>query len=138
VVGAGEGCEIAGVGPVALDIARDLFGDALLRIVVRDGKDIRTVVHTGRTASSLQETAVLVRDGGRCRRPPCDLPISEIDHTAGFTRTRRTTLDDLAGLCAHDHDHDLKTYGGHSYRTNQHGHVAWTRPDGTIEHEHPP
>ena len=132
----GESCEIAGVGPVPLDVARDLFGDALLRIVVRDGNDIRTVVHTGRTASSLQETAVLVRDGGRCRRPPCDLPISEIDHTAGFTKTRQTTLDDLAGLCAHDHD--LKTYGGHSYRITEHGHVEWTRPDGTMEYEHPP
>ena len=132
----GESCEIAGVGPVPLDVARELFGDALLRIVVRDGKDIRTVVHTGRTASALQETAVLVRDGGRCRRPPCDLPISEIDHTAGFAKTGQTTFDDLAGLCAHDHD--LKTHGGHSYRITDHGHVEWIRPDGTVEYEHPP
>jgi hypothetical protein len=135
-VEAGEMCEIAGIGPVPLDIAREVFGDAVLRIVIRDGVDVRTVVHTGRTASAVQETAVLVRDGGRCRRPRCDLPISEIDHVEGFTKTRQTTLDDLAGLCAHDHD--LKTRGGHSYRITAEGRVEWTRPDGVTEYEHPP
>ncbi|HVM55780.1 MAG TPA: hypothetical protein VM262_21525, partial [Acidimicrobiales bacterium] len=60
----GEMCEIVGVGPVPVDVAREVFGDALLRIVIRDGIDIRTVVHTGRTANAVQETAVLVREGG--------------------------------------------------------------------------
>jgi hypothetical protein len=135
-VEAGELCEIAGVGPVPLDVARDVFGDALLRIVIAHGVDVRTVVHTGRTASAVQETAVLVRDRGRCRRPSCDLPISEIDHTIGFAKTRRTTLDDLVGLCGHDHD--LKTHGKHRYRINEQGCIEWTRPDGVIECERPP
>lgn len=132
----GETCEIAGVGPVPVSAARDVFGDALLRIVVRDGVDIRTVVHTGRTANAVQETAVLVRDDGRCIRPRCDLPISEIDHLEGFALTRTTTLDDLGGLC--DHDHDLKSRFGHTYRRDADGRVQWTRPDGTVEYERPP
>lgn len=132
----GEMCEIAGVGPVPVEVARRVFGDALLRIVIRDGCDIRTVVHTGRTANAVQETAVLVRDGGRCVRPRCDLPISEIDHITGFTTTRTTTLDDLAGLCAHDHD--LKTRHGHTYQRMPDGSVRWRRPDGTIEEDRPP
>jgi hypothetical protein len=132
----GETCEIAGVGPVPVDVARDVFGDALLRIVVRDGVDIRTVVHTGRTASAVQESAVLVRDGGRCVRPRCGLPISEIDHTVGFNATHATTLDDLAGLCGHDHD--LKSRQGHSYERDADGRVRWRRPDGTVEDDRGP
>jgi hypothetical protein len=80
-VEAGETCEIAGVGPVPVSVARDLFGDSLLKVVIRDGTDIRTVVHAGRTPTAKQRTAILVRDGGRCVRPTCDRPIAEIDHT---------------------------------------------------------
>lgn len=132
----GETCEIAGVGAVPVDVLRRLFGDALLRIVIRRGTDIRTVVHTGRTASALQETAVLVRDGGQCIRPTCDLAISEIDHREGWTATYRTTLDDLGGLCGHDHD--LKTGRGHTYRRGEDGTVEWVLPDGTVERGRPP
>ena len=132
----GEVCEIAGVGPVPVEVAREVMGDALLRIVIRDGTDIRTVVHTGRLASALQETAVLVRSGGRCERPSCDLPISEIDHTDDWRRSHVTTLDDLAGLCATDHDR--KTYFGHAYVRQPDGTIMWTRPDGMIERERPP
>lgn len=136
VVVAGETCEIAGIGPVPVEVARRVFGDALLRIVIRDGTDIRTVVHAGRTANAVQETAVLVRDGGRCVRPSCGLPISEIDHNIGFPTTGPTTLDDLAGLCGHDHD--LKSLHGHTYERTADGRVRWRRPDGTIEEDRPP
>ena len=132
----GETCEIAGVGPVPVDVVRQLFGEALLRVVIRDGVDIRTVVHTGRIASALQETAVLVRDGGRCIRPCCGLPISEIDHRTDYTASRVTTLDDLGGLCGFDHD--LKTRHGHTYRRLEDGTVEWLRPDGTVERGPPP
>ena len=60
----------------------------------------------------------------------------EIDHIAGYTTTRTTTLDDLAGLCGHDHD--LKTLFGHTYQFDADGHVEWARPDGIVEHERPP
>ena len=132
----GETCEIAGVGAVPVDVVRRLFGDALLRIVIRRGVDIRTVVHTGRKASALQETAVLVREGGRCTRPSCDLSISEIDHHDGWKNTRQTTLDDLGGLCGHDHD--LKSLHGHTYRRAPDGLVEWVLPDGTVERGRPP
>jgi hypothetical protein len=132
----GETCEIAGVGPVSIDTALDVFGDALLRIVIRDGKDIRTVAHTGRTANALQETAVLVRQHGHCGKPTCNRPISEIDHTTNYTQSHITTLDQLLGLCGTDHD--LKTRHGHTYRINPNGSVTWIRPHGTEEHERPP
>ena len=134
-VAAGEMCEIAGIGPVPVETARAIFGDALLRIVIRDGVDIRTVVHARHQPSAVQETAVLVRDGGRCVRPSCGRPIAEIDHIEEYASTRRTTLDELAGLCTADHDR--KTYGGHRYERGARG-WEWHRPDGGIEYERPP
>lgn len=132
----GETCEIPGIGPVSIDAARELFGDALLRIVLRHGVDIRTVVHAGRTANALQETAVLVQQHGRCARPGCSLPISEIDHTIDYSTSGITTLDQLVGVCGHDHD--LKTRHHHTYHREHDGTITWIRPDGTEEHERPP
>jgi hypothetical protein len=131
----GEVCHIAGVGPVAASVARDLFGDALLKIVIRDGVDIRTVVHPGRHPTAAQRTAILVRDRGRCVRPTCRRPIAQIDHIDDWNRTLHTTLDELAGLCVHCHR--LETHRGHRYRHGERG-WEWHRPDGTVEYQHPP
>jgi len=131
----GEVCEIPGVGPVPVDVARDLLGDALLRVVIVDGVDVRTVVHAGRLASDVQRTAIQVRQRGRCARPTCGRPIDQIDHTTGFTITGPVTLDDLAGLCSVDHL--LKTSRGHRYARTANG-WEWHRPDGAVEREHAP
>jgi hypothetical protein len=130
-----ETCHIAGVGPVATSVARDLFGDALLKIVIRDGVDIRTVVHPGRHPTAAQRTAILVRDRGRCVRPTCRRPIAQIDHIDDWNHTLHTTLDELAGLCVHCHR--LKTHRGHRYRHGERG-WEWHHPDGSIEYQHPP
>lgn len=134
-VRAGETCEIPGVGPVPVDVARDLLGDALLRVVIQDGVDVRTVVHAGRLASDVQRTAIEVRQRGRCARSTCGRAIAEIDHVTGFTITGATPLDDLAGLCRFDHL--AKTHHGHTYRRCEHG-WTWILPDGTAERERPP
>ena len=115
----GEVCEIPGVGTVPLSVARELFGEALLKVVIRDGTDIRTVVHCGRQPTAAQRTAIFVRDGGRCVRSTCDRKIEEIDHVEPWVETKHTTLDELAGLCAADHD--LKTHRGHAYRRTANG-----------------
>jgi hypothetical protein len=134
-VASGELCEIPGVGPVPVDVARDLLGDALLRIVITDGVDVLTAVHAGRLASDVQRTAIQVRQRGRCLRPPCSHGIDQIDHVTGFCVTGAVTLDDLGGLCAFDHA--LKTNHGHVYRHGDRG-WEWHRPDGVIEYERPP
>lgn len=134
-VEAGEVCEVPGVGPVPVHVARDLLGDALLRVVIHDGVDVHTVVHAGRLASDVQRTAIEVRQRGRCVRPTCSRPIAEIDHVTGFTITGATPLDDLAGVCRFDHL--AKTHHGHAYRRCEHGWL-WVLPDGTIERERPP
>lgn len=130
-----EACEIPGVGPVSVSTALDLLGPDGLKIVIRDGIDIRTVVHFGRHPTAAQRTAIYVRDRGRCVRPTCPRPMTEVDHTKDWSDTHQTCFDDLAGLC--DHDHGLKTHRGHTYRRGPNG-WEWHRPDGTIEHERPP
>lgn len=136
-VAAGELCEIAGVGSVPVETMCELFGgDTLLRIVIRDGVDIRTVVHGGRVANALQETAVFARQDGRCGVSGCGLGIAEIDHVVDWVKSRRTTLDELVGLCATHHD--LKSRHGHRYTFDPDtGEVTWIAPDGE-GHERPP
>ena len=40
-------CEIKGVGPVPVETARELMGDALLTILVKKGVDVTTIAHDG-------------------------------------------------------------------------------------------
>ena len=44
----GERCEIPGVGPVPVEHVRSLLGDAVLTILVEDGRDVRTFARPGR------------------------------------------------------------------------------------------
>ena len=48
VVGEGERCEIPGVGPVSVEVARSYLGEAALKFLVSDGVSIATVAHLGR------------------------------------------------------------------------------------------
>jgi hypothetical protein len=131
----GEVCEIPGVGPIPVAVALDLLGPDGLKIAILDGVDVKTVVHYGRHPTAAQRTAIFIRDRGRCVRPTCTHPLDEIDHTREWSATQQTLLEDLAGLCRHDHD--LKTHRGHTYRHGPNG-WEWTRPDRTIETERPP
>jgi hypothetical protein len=44
----GEVCEVAGVGPVPVAVARRLSCDAILKALIMDGNDVRSVAHFGR------------------------------------------------------------------------------------------
>jgi hypothetical protein len=41
-------CEITGIGPVPVRVARHVLGDAIVHLVVTRGRDVATVVHLGR------------------------------------------------------------------------------------------
>ena len=95
----GETCEIAGVGPVPVSVARDVFGESLLSIVIRRGVAVQTVVHTGRVATEVQRTALFVQQLGRCIDDGCDRRMAEADHITPYTIVRETALPNLAGRC---------------------------------------
>lgn len=115
-VDAGEICEIAGIGPIAVSEARALLGQSVLKLVITRGVDVMNVTHLGRGPSAAQEIALLW--GGRfCSVEGCGRPVREVDHRIDYSITKRTRLDELDGFCGHDHD--LKTYKG------------WALVDGT-------
>jgi len=126
----GETCEIAGIGPIPVAVARALSADAFFAAVIRHGTDIVNVAHLGRAVTAEQRTALELRDRS-CAIPGCDVTHGlEIDHTTsatGWADTRRTTLNELARLCRHHHHQ--KTYDGYTL-TGTPGHWHWRAPPG--------
>ncbi|MHB8680643.1 MAG: HNH endonuclease signature motif containing protein [Acidimicrobiales bacterium] len=106
-----EICEIPGVGPVSLSLARNLIGDCFLKFVITKGKDIATVGHYGRTIPSHVTTALRARDRV-CVVPGCGVSLGlEADHwQVPFHRGGISALENLALLCTHHHR--LKTHRG--------------------------
>ncbi len=107
----GEVCEIPGVGPVSLATAKEMMGDALLRIIITDGVDVTTICHPGRTMPAALRTAVFERDQC-CVVPGCDSRLGlETDHwEIDFSDDGPLSLHNAARLCKHHHQ--LKTYNG--------------------------
>jgi hypothetical protein len=106
----GETCEIAGVGPVAVNVVADLMDDAFLAAVITKGVDVVNVAHLGRRVTAWQRTALQWRDP-ECTVEGCHQTARlEIDHRDDWARTKLTRLDALDRLC--DHHHLLKTRYG--------------------------
>ena len=111
---AGEQCEIPGIGPIPVSVARRLNEDAYLKVIVTNGVDVVGVAHGGRTIPAHLRTALEVRDP-KCIVPRCDVRRNlEIDHRDTFGRTQVTTLDELARLCRWHHH--MKSHLGYTYR----------------------
>src|SRR5580704_9197516 len=110
-LGPGEVCEIPGVGPVPVQTARDLLGDALCDLVITNGVDVTTVCHLGRSIPTALDTALLERDR-HCVVPGCDQTEGlERDHwIVAFAQGGPATIENLARLCGHHHY--LRTHKG--------------------------
>jgi hypothetical protein len=126
---AGERCEIPGVGPVNVEWARQLLGDAFVTAVITKGRDIATVAHVGRHVPAEVRTAMLV--GGReCDVEGCEcrtyleLDHSEIDYAAGGP----TAYWNLTWLCWKHHRR--KSSGWVLGPRNQHTGRRPLRPPG--------
>jgi hypothetical protein len=106
-----EYCEITGLGPIPVRVARELLGDAILKLVITRGQDVATVVNLGRGPSAAQLIALLWAQP-TCSRAGCDQTWThaEIDHRTPWADTHHTVLGDLDRLCKHDHR--LKTHHG--------------------------
>ena len=122
----GEVCEVPGVGVVPLAVLEDVVGDATAKLVIKDGVDVRTVCHIGRTVPAAVETALEARDPV-CVVPGCDVALSlEIDHwKVPFAKGGPTVLWNLARICRFHHQ--LKTYEGYELRGGP-GQWEWIAP----------
>lgn len=114
-VEAGERCEVAGVGPVPVSVARriaDAGGD--LWLIYKEALDIGRLHQVGRTITKAMQVAVTARDEGRCQVPGCDATHNlEAHHwKEPYSVAGTTSLDNLVLVCPKHHD--LITYGGWS------------------------
>jgi hypothetical protein len=105
-----EVCEIAGLGPIPIRVARDLLGDAVVKLVLTKGVDVANVTHLGRGPTVAQKIALWWRTP-QCTSLDCTrVQRIQFDHREEWRNTHHTRLDEGDGLCGHCHD--LKTYSG--------------------------
>jgi hypothetical protein len=123
----GEICEIPGIGPIPVEVARHLAVDSFLSVLITDGVDVTTVAHAGRTIPASVRRALIERDQ-ECVVPGCGLRDGlEIDHIDPFGQGGPTRLDNLARLCRWHHY--LKTHQRHRLERDPSG-WRWVVPDG--------
>jgi hypothetical protein len=122
----GEICEIPGIGPIPVEVARRLAVDSILSVLVTDGVDVTAVAHAGRTIPASVKRALIERDPV-CVVPGCQTAEGlEIDHVDPFGQGGQTSLANLARLC-HWH-HYLKTHQRHRLEHTSDG-WRWMPPD---------
>jgi hypothetical protein len=123
---AGEICEIPGIGPVPVEVARKLAVDSILSVLVTDGVDVTAVAHAGRTIPVSVRRALIERDP-MCVVPGCGVREGlEIDHVEPFAQGGLASLANLVRLC-HWH-HYLKTHQRHRLERTDGG-WSWVPPD---------
>jgi hypothetical protein len=122
----GEKCEVPGIGPIPVTLARQLADDAILKVFLTKGVDVVAVAHGGYTVPAHVRSALELRDP-ECIVPGCNARRNlQIDHRNTFNRTRVTRLEDLARLCPFHHR--LKTFFGYMYRGGP-GTWEWIPPE---------
>jgi len=104
-----ELCEVAGLGPIPVEVARRLLGDAVLKLVITKGDAVAHVTSLTRGPTQAMRYALLWTSP-TCTAEGCTRTILEHDHRYGaeYTHTRHTRLDELDRVC-HTH-HDLHTH----------------------------
>ena len=120
-----ELCEIAGVGPVPVSVAREVLGEAIVKLVITDGVDVANVTHLGRGPTAAQRAALLWTNP-TCSVQGCPRQRIEYDHQKPWAQTRHTRLDELDPLCGFHHD--LKTRLGYALVPGK-GKRAFVAPD---------
>lgn len=132
--------DVEGVGPVPLDIARELCGSAKGWTRVLTHPESGVVVSVGR--EQYKPPAALRRmvqwRSGTCRAPGCVLPADrcEIDHTIDWELGGLTELGNLAPLCKGHHD--VKHHTTWTVIQHDDGTMEWTSPTGRRYREEPP
>jgi hypothetical protein len=121
----GELCEVAGVGPIPVSGAKELLGEAIVKLIITDGVDVLNVTHLGRGPTAAQRAALLWMNPS-CSVDGCHRTRVEWDHREPWAQTRHTRLDGLDPLCSFHHD--LKTRLGWALAQGK-GKRAFVPPD---------
>jgi len=109
-VAIGSRCEIVGVGPIPVTIARAMLADAKVRAVPLDGALLPEYVADNRYYPQWMRDW-LDQSYTVCGQPGCDADFRlQYDHVVAIEDGGRTEIDNLWRLCWHHHD--LKTNHG--------------------------
>jgi hypothetical protein len=131
----GEVCEIAGVGPVPVEVARDLAADSILRVLVTKGGQPMAVTPGLRTVPRALRLLLEARDQ-MCVVPDCDVTHGlQMDHRKVFAVLGPTDLENCALLCKRHHD--MKTYLGYVLGWAEDGSRTFSPPDDYLDPEPP-
>jgi hypothetical protein len=125
-VGRGGRCEIPGVGPIPVEHAHRLLGEALVELIIAHGTDVTTVYSAGRHIPRRVRSALMFRDP-RCVVPGCDARLGlENDHwVTDFAQGGVTALDNLARICTMHH----RDRTHHGFTLDKEGDTwIWTAP----------
>ena len=99
----GEVCEIAGLGPIPVTTARQLLGDAILKLVLTNGQQVANVTSLRRSATVAQQVA-LWWQAPCCQALDCTgTRRLENDHRDEWCKTHVTEVETLDPLCGHHH-----------------------------------
>ena len=121
-----ESCEIPGVGPIPVAVAKDLLGDSVFHAVVTDGVDVKAVTSAKRTIPAALRRALSERDGTSAV-PGCNATLHlQIDHCWDFAKDGPTKLANLQRLCPPHHT--MKTRRGFRL-VGPPGARRWVGPD---------
>ncbi|MGO9335350.1 MAG: HNH endonuclease signature motif containing protein [Acidimicrobiales bacterium] len=123
----GDTCEIDGVGPVSLEMATELLGEATTQFVINSGTDVAAVTSSTRLLPQRAAMALIVRDRA-CVVPGCGKRLGlENDHCdVDYADGGATELSNMARLCPEHHA--MKTHGGWKIQRKA-GHWKWLQPD---------
>lgn len=106
----GERCHIPGVGPVPVDVARDIAQDAFLKGVLIDGCEIKKVRHFGRHIKAEVRTALELGEppelnGAVCVEEGCGRRTGlQWDHVDPVANRGPTSYKNVKPMCGPDHD----------------------------------
>ena len=125
----GERCEVPGLGPIPVALARRMADDCILKVLLTKGVEITAVAHAGRSIPAHLRTALDIRDP-KCIVPHCQVRHGlQRDHRDPWSATRDTSLENMARLCRWHHY--MKSHLGYRYRGGP-GAWAWVPPDEPV------
>jgi hypothetical protein len=107
---ASETCEIVGLGPVSVDLARQVLPDAVVDVLVHDLVDIRAHATMTRHQKQALKAALVARDR-RCVVPGCPRRRRlQADHRHDYAEHGPTAYPNMEKLC--EVHHREKTHRG--------------------------
>ncbi|MEI7859747.1 MAG: hypothetical protein WCI26_07925 [Acidimicrobiales bacterium] len=103
-VGPGQMCEIPGVGPISVQTAKEIMGDAITTLFITNGIDVPAICNLGRHIPAAISAALLERDP-ICVVPGCDRSDHlQVDHChLDYAKGGATEWWNLVRICQHHH-----------------------------------